>query len=235
MSGDCFTGWGIRTLAAGEVRYNPMSYHNGSIWPHDNAMIALGFARYGLVAEAARLFEGLYAAGGCFELRRLPELFCGFTRRRDQRPTPYPVACSPQAWAAATLPALVQGCLGLSFQPENGTVRLDQPRLPAFLTRLTIRNLTLNGAVLTLGDPRQRRTRLGRDRGAARRHPSDPYGLAWRGIALPTTPTGRAWRLQPSCPSSLWSSHVRPSSPQGLTRGQRGLRTDLGLFVSVTG
>ncbi len=150
MSGACFTGWGIRTLAAGEVRYNPMSYHNGSVWPHDNALIALGFARYGLVAEAARLFEGLYAACGTMEMRRLPELFCGFGRRLQQLPTPYPVACSPQAWAAATLPALVQACLGLSFQPDTKTIRLDRPTLPGFLDQVTLRNLSLNDAMLSL-------------------------------------------------------------------------------------
>ena len=150
MSAPCFSGWGIRTLGAGEARYNPMSYHNGSVWPHDNAMIALGFARYGLVAEAARLFEGLYAACGTMELRRLPELFCGFPRRLGQSPTPYPVACSPQAWAAATLPAMVQACLGLSFLPETGTVRLDRPMLPHFLDQLALRNLSLNDATLSL-------------------------------------------------------------------------------------
>ena len=150
MSGPCFTGWGIRTLAVGEARYNPMSYHNGSVWPHDNALIALGFARYGLIAEAVRLFEGLYAACGTMELRRLPELFCGFTRRSGQLPTPYPVACSPQAWAAATLPALVQACLGLSFKPGIDTVRLDRPMLPGFLDQLTLRNLSLNGGRLSL-------------------------------------------------------------------------------------
>ena len=150
MSSDMFTGWGIRTLAAGEARYNPMSYHNGSVWPHDNALIALGFARYGLIGEAARLFDGLYAACETMEMRRLPELFCGFERRMGQNPTPYPVACSPQAWAAATLPALVGACLGLSFQPGTCTVRLDRPMLPPFLDQVTLRNLSLHTAMLSL-------------------------------------------------------------------------------------
>ena len=150
MSADMFTGWGIRTLAAGEARFNPMSYHNGSVWPHDNALIALGFARYGLIEEAARLFDGLYAACSTMEMRRLPELFCGFERRLGQNPTPYPVACSPQAWAAATLPALVRACLGLSFEPETGTVRLDRPMLPPFLDQVTLRNLSLQTAMLSL-------------------------------------------------------------------------------------
>jgi glycogen debranching enzyme len=94
-----FSGWGIRTVAQGEARYNPMSYHNGSIWPHDNALIALGFARYGLKRPVGRLFQGLFDAATYLELRRLPELFCGFQRQRERGPTLYPVACSPQAWA----------------------------------------------------------------------------------------------------------------------------------------
>jgi glycogen debranching enzyme len=141
-----FSGWGVRTLATDEARYNPMSYHNGSIWPHDNALIALGMARVGLRAETARLFEGIQASADTMDLRRLPELFCGFPRRPGQGPTSYPVACSPQAWAAATLPAFVQASLGLSFDPPARAVRFDHPDLPGFLDRLTLRNLSLGGA-----------------------------------------------------------------------------------------
>jgi glycogen debranching enzyme len=100
MEGRFFNGWGIRTLASGEQRYNPMSYHNGSVWPHDNALIALGLARYGQKIPAEKIFSGLFDASLYVDLRRLPELFCGFARRRGQGPTFYPVACSPQAWAA---------------------------------------------------------------------------------------------------------------------------------------
>ena len=146
MGSGFFTGWGIRTLAADEARYNPMSYHNGSVWPHDNAMIALGMARYGLRAETARLFEGMNAASNAMDLRRLPELFCGFHRRPGQGPTSYPVACTPQAWAAAAIPAFVQACLGLSFDPAARTIRFDRPELPAFLDKLTLRNLALGDA-----------------------------------------------------------------------------------------
>jgi len=145
-----FTWWGIRTLAANEARYNPMSYHNGSVWPHDNAMIALGMAREGLRAETAHLFEGIQAASNAMDLRRLPELFCGFHRRPGQGPTSYPVACNPQAWAAASIPAFVQACLGLSFEPEHRTVRFDRPELPAFLDRLTLRNLSLGDGRVTV-------------------------------------------------------------------------------------
>ena len=145
-----FSGWGIRTLAADEARYNPMSYHNGSIWPHDNALIALGMARLGLRSETARLFEGIQASADAMDLRRLPELFCGFPRRPGQGPTSYPVACSPQAWAAATLPALVQASLGLGFDPTARAVRLDRPDLPGFLDCLTLRNLSLGGARVSM-------------------------------------------------------------------------------------
>jgi glycogen debranching enzyme len=145
-----FSGWGIRTLAADEARYNPMSYHNGSVWPHDNGLIALGMARSGLRAETLRLFEGIFTASGAMDLRRLPELFCGFHRRPNQGPTSYPVACSPQAWAAATIPALVQACLGLSFDPKTRAVRFNQPDLPAFIDSLTIRNLAVGGAKVSV-------------------------------------------------------------------------------------
>ncbi|GAC1344274.1 MAG: amylo-alpha-1,6-glucosidase [Acetobacteraceae bacterium] len=141
-----FTGWGIRTLAADEARYNPMSYHNGSVWPHDNALIALGMARIGLRAGTARLLEAMHASAIGADLRRLPELFCGFPRRPGQGPTSYPVACTPQAWAAATIPALVQACLGLSFDPAARAIRFDKPELPAFAESLTLRDLALDGA-----------------------------------------------------------------------------------------
>ena len=146
MASDQFTGWGIRTLAASEVRYNPMSYHNGSVWPHDNALIALGMARMGLREQTTRLFEALYTASKTLHPHRLPELFCGFHRRPGQGPTSYPVACSPQAWAAAALPALVQAFIGLSFDPAARTLRFEHPCLPDFLDSLTLRNLSLGDA-----------------------------------------------------------------------------------------
>ncbi len=139
-----FTGWGIRTLASTEARYNPMSYHNGSVWPHDNAMIALGMARMGLRVEAVRLFEALQAAATAMDLHRLPELFCGFPRRPSQGPTSYPVACTPQAWASAAIPGLVQACLGLTFDPAGQSVHFAYPALPNFLDSLSLRNLGLN-------------------------------------------------------------------------------------------
>ena len=143
-----FSGWGVRTLAVGEARYNPMSYHNGSVWPHDNSLIAAGFARYGFRREAARLFGGLFAASAYIDLRRLPELFCGFPRERAHGPTFYPVACSPQAWAAATPLSLLQSCLGLRFDTARGAVAFDEPLLPDFLDDVTLRRLSLGDAAV---------------------------------------------------------------------------------------
>src|SRR6185503_4788148 len=112
---DSFSGWGVLTVSAGEPRYNPMSYHNGSVWPHDNAIIGAGFARYGFIDGAARILAGLFDASLFVDASRLPELFCGFDRRPGEGPTLYPVACSPQSWAAAAPFLLLQACLGLSI------------------------------------------------------------------------------------------------------------------------
>jgi glycogen debranching enzyme len=145
-----FSGWGIRTVANAEARYNPMSYHNGSVWPHDNALIALGFARYGLKPAVDRVFKGMFDAASYMDLRRLPELFCGFRRWRGQGPTLYPVACAPQAWASATPFALLQASLGLEFEPAKNAVRLRNPRLPAFLDDVILRNLRLGQSSVDL-------------------------------------------------------------------------------------
>ena len=144
------SGWGVRTVAVGEPRYNPMSYHNGSIWPHDNGLIALGLARYGHKKAALSIFEGIFDSALYDDLRRLPELFCGFERRRRQGPTSYPVACSPQAWAAATPFALVAAAIGCVIDPQDGTLTLDRPVLPKFLDDLTIRNIAIGDARVDL-------------------------------------------------------------------------------------
>ena len=141
-----FSGWGVRTIAAGQSRYNPMSYHNGSVWPHDNALIAAGLARYGLKGEAARILDGLFGAASYIDLRRLPELFCGFSRLASQGPTFYPVACIPQAWAAAAPLYALQSCLGLSFDVGNNHIEFDRPVLPGFLDNVHLRRLQLNDA-----------------------------------------------------------------------------------------
>lgn len=145
-----FSGWGIRTVAKGEVRYNPMSYHNGSIWPHDNALIALGLARYGLKRPVEQVFKGVFDAATYMDSRRLPELFCGFQRQRGRGPTLYPVACSPQAWASAAPFTLLEASLGLEFDPWTNEIRLRNPRLPEFLDEVLLRNLRLGDASLDL-------------------------------------------------------------------------------------
>jgi glycogen debranching enzyme len=141
MGPEFFSGWGIRTIAAAQPRYNPMSYHNGSIWPHDNAIIAAGMARYGRTEEAVRLLASLFDASLHFERHRLPELFCGFPRRPGAGPTLYPVACSPQAWASAAPFGILQACLGLEIAADGAEISLHTPQLPPFIDWLRISRL----------------------------------------------------------------------------------------------
>jgi glycogen debranching enzyme len=141
-----FSGWGVRTVAKGEARYNPMSYHNGSVWPHDNSLIAFGLARYGLTSHALRIFEANFAAASYMDLRRLPELFCGFRRRRGAGPTLYPVACLPQAWASGALFLMIQASLGLEFDPATKEIRFRNPSLPAFVDQIVLRRVGFEGA-----------------------------------------------------------------------------------------
>jgi len=150
MGPSFFSGWGIRTVAREERHYNPMSYHNGSVWPHDNALIAAGFARYGHKDAVDRVFRGLFDAASYMDLRRLPELYCGFQRGRQRGPTLYPVACSPQAWAAGTPLLLLQSSLGLEFDSDRNEILLRNPRLPTFLEEVTLRNLRLGQSVVDL-------------------------------------------------------------------------------------
>ena len=145
-----FSGWGIRTVAADQARFNPMSYHNGSIWPHDNALIALGLSRYDCKPAIDTLFTGLFAAATYMDQRRLPELFCGFQRQRGHGPTLYPVACSPQAWASATPFTLLDALLGLEFDPFNSEIRMRNPRLPGFLDEVVLRDLRLASSSVDL-------------------------------------------------------------------------------------
>jgi glycogen debranching enzyme len=150
MSDDTFSGWGIRTVAASERRYNPMSYHNGSVWPHDNALIAAGLAQYGFKEQAVQVFTGLFEASLFLDLHRLPELFCGFTRRPGEGPTLYPVACIPQAWASAAAFLLLQACLGLAFRHPVAQLRFSSPLLPAFLPEIRVTNLRIGETVVDL-------------------------------------------------------------------------------------
>jgi glycogen debranching enzyme len=150
MGDDCFSGWGIRTLAASEIRYNPMSYHNGSVWPHDNALIAAGLARYGFKESANRVLTALFEASLFLDMRRLPELFCGFSRRDGEGPTLYPVACAPQAWAAASVFLLLQASLGLSIDATESEVYFTSPRLPGCAKEVRIKDLRVGSSLLDL-------------------------------------------------------------------------------------
>lgn len=145
---DSFTGWGIRTVASEQSRYNPMSYHNGSVWPHDNALIALGLRRYGFADQVVRIATALFEASDGFELRRMPELFCGFSRRPHAGPTRYPVACEPQAWSAGATFMLLQALLGLEVDGPARRVRFSHPVLPSFLDEVRIADLHVGEATV---------------------------------------------------------------------------------------
>lgn len=145
-----YSGWGIRTVDERELRYNPMSYHNGSVWPHDNALIAAGFSRYGMVDEVRRIMSDVLAAAAYMDVQRLPELFCGFPRRRGQGPTLYPVACSPQVWASAAAFSLIQSCISLRADALQNRITLSNPRLPATIAQLNLLNLRVGATSLDL-------------------------------------------------------------------------------------
>ena len=142
-----FCGWGIRTLDSREIRYNPMSYHNGSIWPHDNALVARGLARYGFKREALSILSGMFEASTFMDLNRLPELFCGFHRRSPtEGPTLYPVACSPQSWAAGAVNLVLEASLGIEIRFKENAVQLNSPFLPDSLDVIRVENLPVGDA-----------------------------------------------------------------------------------------
>jgi len=141
LSPSFFSGWGVRTIATSEARYNPMSYHNGSVWPHDNAMIAAGFARYGHTERIEPIFDGLLDAALKMAQGRLPELFCGFRRRPGRAPVLYPVACSPQAWASGAMLHILSSLMGLEIDGASRTVTLHSPRLPRRAGEIRVRNI----------------------------------------------------------------------------------------------
>jgi glycogen debranching enzyme len=145
-----FSRWGIRTVAETAARFNPMSYHNGSVWPHDNALIGMGFARYGLRKSPLAILSALFDAALFMEHVRLPELFCGFERRPGAGPTSYPVACMPQAWASASVFGLFGAVLGISFDTPANRIIFTRPALPNWLDECAISNLRLGDAVVDL-------------------------------------------------------------------------------------
>ncbi len=150
MSNDMFSGWGVRTLSSRETAYNPLDYQVGAVWPHDNALIALGLRQYGCTEEADRVFSGLFEATTRFAHFRLPEVFDGFGRDEYQLPVHYPVACSPQAWAAGALPLLTTALLGLEPDATRGVLRVVNPALPPWLYELTMRGLRVGQARVDL-------------------------------------------------------------------------------------
>jgi glycogen debranching enzyme len=145
-----FSGWGVRTLVSGEQRYNPMSYHNGSMWPHDNALIAWGAQRRSDKDLALRITSGLLDLSSEVMLHRLPELICGFSRRPGKGPTLYPVACSPQAWAAGSVFMLLQACLGLEIRARESRIYLHYSALPEKLQGIRILNLKVGNSSVDL-------------------------------------------------------------------------------------
>ena len=150
MSDGLFAGWGVRTVAAGEARYNPMSYHNGSIWPHDNAVTAGGLARYGYTGPAARILNAMFDLSDAVDLHRLPELICGFDRRGDEHPTLYPVACAPQAWAAGAVYLLLAAAAGMRIDAHAKRLSFSRAQLPRNVDWIELSNLVVGEARLDL-------------------------------------------------------------------------------------
>ena len=150
MSDAMFSGWGVRTIATGEARYNPMSYHNGSIWPHDNALIGAGLGRYGLRSAVSRILSGLFDASLFVDRQRMPELFCGFHRRSGEGPTLYPVACSPQAWAAGAVFMLLQAMVGLTIDAAERRITIRSGLLPEFLPQVRVNDLQVGDGTVDL-------------------------------------------------------------------------------------
>jgi glycogen debranching enzyme len=160
MSEGMFSGWGIRTLAEHEAAYNPIDYQVGSVWPHDNAMIAAGFKRYGRDQEALRVFTAMFDAAARFPDFRLPEVFAGFSRDLYPVPVQYPVACSPQAWAAGTLPYLLVTVLGLTADATQGVLEVNRPHLPEWLGEVTLTGLCVGETKLSLSFRRSQEATL---------------------------------------------------------------------------
>jgi glycogen debranching enzyme len=150
MQPDMWSGWGVRTLSTHERRYNPIGYHLGTVWPHDNALIAAGFRRYGRDEDACRLFQGLLDVAGHFTGHRLPELFCGFARDDVGLPVRYPVACHPQAWAAGSVPLFLDVLLGLAPDAFARRLRIVRPRLPASVPDVELSRMRVGDARVSL-------------------------------------------------------------------------------------
>jgi glycogen debranching enzyme len=150
LADDMFSGWGIRTLSANERRYNPLSYHNGSVWPHDNAIAAAGLARAGCHSGVHQVLDAMVQAASQLGSGSLPELFCGLGREPELGPVPYPVACHPQAWSAASAFSIVSSMLGLRIAGFEGRVKVDSPSLLEWLDWIRIDDLNVGGESISL-------------------------------------------------------------------------------------
>jgi glycogen debranching enzyme len=161
FSNDMFSGWGIRTLSSQSARYNPLGYHLGSVWPHDNSLIGLGLKRYGFEDELNELVTALYDCCRSFDYYRLPELFCGTPRTAHSVPVRYLCACRPQAWASGSLLLLLQAILGLTANAPKKELNVIQPKLPYWLEQVEVRKLQVgNGSVDLLFDRHRGRTKV---------------------------------------------------------------------------
>ncbi len=150
LSPEMYSGWGIRTVGRGQTIYNPISYHNGSVWPHDNAIAALGMARYGLGESAMKVLDGMFAASEQFRYQRLPELYCGMGRGELEFLVQYPVSCSPQAWASGAMFMLLQGALGLEPDAPKRRLQIKNPMLPRTVRRIDLLRMRVGGAEVSL-------------------------------------------------------------------------------------
>lgn len=150
MRGEMFNGWGVRTLSAKELRYNPVGYHLGTVWPHDNSIIVAGFRRYGFDDESCRIFSGITEAALDFDIYRLPELFAGYEREEYDTPVHYPVACSPQGWSAGSIPFMLHSLLGLIPEAFDHRLRIVRPTLPNFVNAIELHRLRVGTAQVDL-------------------------------------------------------------------------------------
>jgi glycogen debranching enzyme len=150
MQPDMFSGWGVRTLSSEARAYNPLSYHLGSVWPHDNGLIIAGFCRYGYDAVALKILDALFTAASNFSEYRMPELYCGYQRQRERQPVRYPVACSPQAWAAGAIPHSLWTLLGLRANALHNTLRVVRPVLPLGLDWLEMKGVQVGASRVDL-------------------------------------------------------------------------------------
>ena len=150
MAADMFTGWGLRTFSKEMTGFNPISFYNGSVWPYDTAIIANGMKKHGYTQEANRLAWGLVEAAAAHEYERLPEMFCGFTRRAINKPVAFPMACSPDAGAAGALFLILQSMVGIYAQAEENIVYVHNPDLPKWLGEVTLSNLKVGRTTMRL-------------------------------------------------------------------------------------